>query len=238
MPGTLGDRRTWLRLVGSLSSGFRSVLYDPRGTGETPDPGVPFTPDELVDDLLAVMSAARVERAHLVGHSLGATVALLTAARHPSRVDRVVAVGPVLHPDAYVAAVLDHWEALARSDLPDEALHLGLALPAFGRDAFEDLVPAIVGDMTRRPTARETVLRYVGCDRLQDLRPFAGRIDAPVLVVAGAEDGLSGPAGAGAVAAAIAGARLELIPGCGHTPQVERPAELARLAVAFLRGRP
>jgi pimeloyl-ACP methyl ester carboxylesterase len=234
VPGTFSDRRAWLKLVGALSPHFRCLLFDPRGTGETPDPGTPFTPDELADDLLDAMDAAGMRRAHLVGHSLGAAVALLVAARHPARAVRAVAIGPSHHLDPYQEAVLDHWEALARSDLPDEALHRGLVLPAFGRSAFEHLVPAVVLDMGRRPLSRATVLRYVACDRSQDLRPVAGRVDAAVLVVAGAEDALTGPAHARALAGAIPGAALELVPGSGHTPQVERPAELARAVVRFL----
>jgi pimeloyl-ACP methyl ester carboxylesterase len=60
-------------------------------------------------------------------------------------------------------------------------------------------------------------------------------VDASLLVVAGAEDVLTGPAHASALAATVPGARLELIASCGHTPQVERPAELARVVVPFLR---
>jgi pimeloyl-ACP methyl ester carboxylesterase len=236
VPGTFSDRRTWQRLVGGLSPEFRCLLFDPRGTGATPDPGTPFTPDELVDDLLAVMDAAGLRRVHLLGHSLGAAVAARAAARHPARVHRAVLVGPAFGPDPYVGAVLDHWEALARSDLPDGTLHLGLVLPAFGRDAFERLVPAVLHDMGRRPVPRETILRYVACDRTQDLPSAVARLDASVLVVAGADDVLTGPAHARALAGAVPGARLELIPRCGHTPQVERPAELARLVVPFLRS--
>lgn len=238
VPGTFSDRRTWLKVVAALSRNVSCLLYDPRGTGDTPDPGIPFTPDELVDELLAVMDAAGFERAHLVGHSLGATVAIIAAARNPARIDRVVAAGPALQVDAYIAAVLDNWEALARSDLPDEALHLGLVLPAFGREAFERLVPAVVDELNRHPIARETILRYVDCDRAQDLRHFAGRVDAPVLVTAGEDDELTGPVHARAVAAAIPGASLELIAGCGHTPQIERPAAFARLVLSFFERRP
>src|SRR5262249_21640229 len=60
IPGTFSDRRTWLKIVAALARSFSCLLYDPRGTGDTPDPGTPFSPDELVDDLLAVMDAAGV----------------------------------------------------------------------------------------------------------------------------------------------------------------------------------
>ena len=236
VPGTFSDRRVWLQLVGALSPSFRCLLLDPRGTGETSDPGVPFTPDDLVDDVLRAMDAAGFQRAHLVGHSLGAVVATLAAARHPARTGRLVAIGPALHVDARIGAVLHHWEALARSDISDKGLHRGLVLMSFGRAAFDRVVPAVVHDMGRRPMPRETVLRLVACGRAQDLRAMAGRVDAPALVVAGDEDALTGPAHAHGLAAAVPGARAAVIEGSGHTPQLERPADLSRLVVSFLRA--
>jgi pimeloyl-ACP methyl ester carboxylesterase len=234
VPGTFSDRRTWLKVVGGLASRFRCLLFDPRGLGETPDPGVEFGPDDLVDDLVAVLDAAGVERPHLMGHSLGAHVCLLLASRFPQRAAKVVAVAPTLHMDPYLLWTVDCWAALARSDVSDHELHRALVAQAFGRGAYERLVPAVVADMDRRPIARATVLRYVGCDRRQDLRPHLGRVDADVLVVAGDEDALVGLGQPRALASGLPQARLAIIEGCGHSPQVERPAELARLAAGFL----
>ena len=235
VPGTFSDRRVWQRILGALQLRHRCLLFDPRGTGASPDPGTSFSPDDLAEDALAAMDAADVHRADLVGHSLGAAVALTVAARHPARVRRVAVIGPTLGIDPHLRLVLDHWEALARSDLDDRALALGLFLDAFGRAAFERLVPAIVTEWVRRPLPKKTVLRYVACDRAQDLASLLGRVDAPVLVVAGEEDGLPGPGQAAALADGLADAQLHLIPGCGHTPQVERPGEVARLLTDFFR---
>jgi pimeloyl-ACP methyl ester carboxylesterase len=68
-----------------------------------------------------------------------------------------------------------------------------------------------------------------------DLRGDLERIDAPTLVLVGAEDALTGTAQARSVAAAVPGARLEVVEGSGHSPQVERPAEFVRLVVPFLK---
>ncbi len=102
IPGTFADRRTWSRVVGRLSARFRCLLLDPRGTNETPDPGTPFTADDLADDVAAAMNAAKIEGAHLVGHSLGAAVAVILAARRPELVRRLVACSPAPAPDVYL----------------------------------------------------------------------------------------------------------------------------------------
>lgn len=180
------------------------------------------------------MDEAGVERGHLLGHSLGAHVALLIAARWPGRVRRVVAAAPTLWMDAYLLAVMDMWEAVLHSPMPDHEVNQAIVLLAFGRTTFDRLVPAVVREMDRHPIARETMLRYVACDREQDLRPLAGRIDAPVLVICGMEDALAGPGQARAVVGAVPGARLELLEGVGHSPQIEAPAAFNRLVAGFL----
>ena len=234
IPGTFSDRQAWLKQVGALSTRFRLLLLDPRGVGRSPDPGTPFTPDDLAQDIVELLDAEGRERVHLVGHSLGAAVALTVAARWPQRVRRVVAVAPALFVDAYLATVLDQWAALAASSLPDHDVHRAIVLDAFGRTTFDRLVPAVVREMDRHPIPRATMLRYIECDRAQDLRPLAGRIEAPVLVVAGSEDALPGPGQARLTAQAIPGARIEILDGVGHSPPLEAPPAFNRLVSAFL----
>lgn len=235
IPGTFADRRTWSKVVGRLSGRFRCLLLDPRGTNETPDPGTTFSADDLATDVEAAMDASGFERAHLVGHSLGASVAVTLAARRPDRVRRLVASAVSPAPDAYLSAVLDLWSALADSNLPAHAVHLGLVLNAFGRGAYENgTVRAIVDEMDRHPIARATIRRYIECDRRLDLSPVMRNVDASTLVIVGSQDALTGVEGARAVAASISGAKLEMIEDCGHAPHLETPMAFARIASAFL----
>jgi pimeloyl-ACP methyl ester carboxylesterase len=234
LPGTFSDRRVWRQVVGSLQRHHRCLLYDPRGTGHTPDPGTPFGVDDLADDVLRLLDEVGWSRADLVGHSLGAATAVTIAGRHPARVRRLALLDPPLGVDPYLATVFDHWEALARSDLDDRALARALVLDAFGRDAFARIVPAVVEHWVRNPIARETILRFVACDRTQDVAVLAPRVDAPTLIVAGAEDSLAGVTIAERLAALIPDTRVEVIRGSGHTPQVERPAAVVRLLAPFL----
>ncbi len=234
VPGTFSDRRTWLKLVGALSRRFRLLLLDPRGTGSTPDPGFDFSPDDLTGDLLETMDMAGVATCRLVGHSLGAQVALAAAARRPDQVSQVVAISPAFEIDPYLAVTLRLWMAMVDSDWPDQLVYSGLVLNAFGRRHVERLVPAVVQDLVRHPLSRDTIRRYIACDRRQDLRPLLERVSCPVLVVAGEEDTLTGVDQCRRLAAGLPGARLERLPACGHSPQVEAPAQLLRLLAGFL----
>ena len=235
IPGTFADRRTWSRVVDRLSFRFRCLLLDPRGTHETPDPGTPFTADDLAGDVVAAMDAAGVTRAHLVGHSLGASVAVILGARHPDRVRRLVACSPAAVTDAYREAILDLWTALAASKLPPHVVHLGLIINAFGRGAFENgTVRAIVDEMDRRPLNRATIQRYIECDRQLDLSPVMRNVDAATLVIVGSEDALTGAGQARTVAEGVPGARLEVLEGAGHGPHLETPMAFARLVTSFL----
>jgi pimeloyl-ACP methyl ester carboxylesterase len=235
VPGTFADRRTWSRAIGRLSARFRCLLFDPRATNETPDPGSPFTADDLAGDVASAMDAAGFERAHVVGHSLGASVAIILGARRPERVRRLVACSPSVAPDAYLNAVFDLWSALADSKLPDHAVNLGLVLNAFGRGAFENgTVRAIVDEMDRHPLSREAIKRYIECDRGLDLSPVMRNVDASSLVIVGSQDALTGVGQARAVAASVPGARLEVIEGAGHGPHLETPMTFARIVTSFL----
>jgi len=108
-------------------------------------------------------------------------------------------------------------------------------IPAFGRGAFENgTVRAVVDEMDRHPLERATIRRYIECDRRIDLAPVMKDVDAATLVVAGAEDALTGVAQARTVAAAVPGARLEIIESVGHAPHLEAPMTFARLVTTFL----
>ena len=182
------------------------------------------------------MEAAGVASAHLVGHSLGATVALLVAARHPARVRRVAVAGAATHADGYIQATLDLWDSLAGSDLPLQVLHQAVVLATFGRSSFDRIAPAVLKDLGRHPLDRSLIARYIACDREQDLRPHLGRVDAPLLSIAGAEDALCGVAGARAIAEMVPGAQVGVIAGAGHSVHMERGGDFARAVAAHLAG--
>jgi 3-oxoadipate enol-lactonase len=139
--GGLGDSRLWEPEARTLASRFRTIRYDLRLWGRSESPGVAFSP---VDDLIGVLDAIGVERAALVGLSLGGGLALDVAIAHPERVWAVahVAGGVTGMPaDPYTPEQTAEFDAaLARGDL-DRAMEIDFAVwaPLGINDEFREL---------------------------------------------------------------------------------------------------
>ena len=87
LSNSLGATRgMWEPQVPALAERFRVVTYDTRGHGESPAPPGPYTLDDLVDDLVALLDEVGAERAHVAGLSLGGMTAMRLAVREPARV--------------------------------------------------------------------------------------------------------------------------------------------------------
>ena len=89
----------WDPQVPGLAERYRVVTYDTRGHGESPAPAGPYTLDDLVDDLVALLDEVGAERAHVAGLSLGGMTAMRLAAREPQRVDRLALLCTSAKPD-------------------------------------------------------------------------------------------------------------------------------------------
>lgn len=214
-----------------LTPAFRLLRIDTRGHGASDAPAGDYSLDLLADDVLAVMDAAGVARASLVGVSLGGMIAMTLALKAPERVEALVlaCTSPAMD-----AASWDARIATVRSQ--GMAAVTDLALGRFFSDAFR----------AQRPDAVETVRAgllatrpegYSGCGaaiRDMDLLGRLPGIAAPTLVIGGRKD-LSTPFdGHGdRIAAAIPGARTALLD-AAHLPCLEAPSAFAGAVRGFL----
>jgi len=95
--GLTGNLAVWhLRIVPELTEHFRVLTYDLRGHGHSDTPPSGYAPDDMADDLLALLDALEIERPLIAGHSYGADIALYHALRHPERVREVIAIESAL----------------------------------------------------------------------------------------------------------------------------------------------
>jgi pimeloyl-ACP methyl ester carboxylesterase len=225
----------WDSTFDTLAKSFRAIRYDRRGFGRSETPKGPYSD---VDDLHAVFETLKVGRAVLVGCSNGSRLAVDYTLAHPDRVEALVLVGPVV-------SGLPYSEHFLRRGLVNFR-------PMFQEKSREKLIEAWVQDpylaASRNPEAqarlRELLAKNPGPltvnfpeSRPAD-HPAIGRlaeIHVPTLIVVGAADIPDVHAHAGALEAGIHGARRIVLPGAGHLAQLDKPEELGREILLFLR---
>lgn len=228
------DFRIWEKVAQRLAGHYRIVLYDKRGHGLSDAPAGPYTIDDHVDDLAALLDYFGIAGTAVVGLSVGGMIAQRLAARAPERVKALVLcstaarIGTVEGWAARIAAV----EADGIASIAD-AILVHWFTPSFRRDRSAEYAG------WRNMLARMPSGGYAAtCAALRDadLRADAGRIAAPVLCVAGDHDGSTPPDLVRGTADLIAGARFSVIEGAAHIPCVERPDMMAGLIEDHLRG--
>jgi pimeloyl-ACP methyl ester carboxylesterase len=194
----------------------------------------------LAEFLVGFLKAVNVPKASLVGNSMGAGVALYTAARFPGVVDRIVlADGGGFRRAAPGSPAAPTPEAMRRRQLQNSVTREETR--EFFRILFHDkslVTDQMVDDqfaMRLRSAFTITKMQEAGEKGLGALTEEQVRsVHAPTLVVWGRYDELADPAGADRLAATIPGARKVIIDNCGHMPQLERADEFNRLVREFL----
>ena len=233
----IADLRMWDDVTPSLAERFRVIRPDLRGFGETPLPDGPFV---YAADVVSLLDALDVGRAHMIGVSMGGHVALDVAIAHPERVERLVLVGSGIDGWQHDAGLIAAWEqetaAFERGDL-DEAAWISVRTwldgPARGDDAVDPSLRQRVFEMQRlaydheNPEATGGWLTPSRRDRLGDVR-------APTLVLVGELDQPDLGRIARVLADEIPGSRLEELPAVAHVPPMEDPAGFLRAVVPFL----
>ncbi len=233
----IADRSMWEPQVLAFSDRYTCITPDIRGFGDTPVGSVPFS---RRDDLAAVLGAVGAETATFVGCSIGAGFALDFAIERPERVDKLVLVGvtPAGFDHEPDPALVEWWKQV------DELIEAG-DLEAAGR-----LEARMWVDGPRRPEGsapdwlREKVVEWsLPINRVEDwgdstqLDPLAmerlGEVRSPTLVIVGLEDAEVVIEGCRATEEGIDGARLAVLDGTAHLPNLEVPEIFNAALVEF-----
>jgi 3-oxoadipate enol-lactonase len=223
LSNSLGATRgMWDPQVSPLAERYRVVTYDIRGHGDSPAPPGPYTLDDLVDDLVALLDEVGAQRAHVAGLSLGGMTAMRLAAREPDRVDRLALLCTSANPDPRV--FLDR-AAAARS---------GGTAPLAPTVVSRWLTPSYAAAHPELVARLEAMVAgsddegYAACCEVVaglDLREDLARITAPTLVVSGLEDPALPPEHQQLIADGIAGAQLVTVSPGAHLPNLEQPLQ-------------
>ena len=228
------DHTMWDAQMPLLTERYRVIRYDTRGHGRSEAPPAPYSFDNLIGDVVAVMDHHGATRASYMGLSLGGMTGLGLALKHPDRLEKLVccdaradnpepfvkswddriAVVDQKGTDGLVAGTIERWLTPGfRERHPDEEAKLAAQIRATSAEGYKGCAAAL------------KTLNY-----LKDL----GRLAVPTLYVVGAEDGGAPLPAMQAMADATPGGRLAIVPDAAHIANVDNPAGFADALRGFL----
>ncbi len=234
-----GNHLCWWKQVSALNGRFRCVTYDAMGFGlSVPSAQGGGTPRGPAEDLLRLMDHLEIDRAILVGHSMGGMPVSGVAQANPERVRALVMSDT---PFGFATPALSRWadEMIAKISNGFDVLdHLFAPGFAAREPEMHDLYMAIcrmkAGPPAMRPTGDDLYAPYV---RMRDA-PHGdySAFPIPSLFIVGDQDELTLPWMIEGTAAAIGGAQLRVIPGAGHSPFFEQTALYNDVLAEFLQS--
>jgi 4,5:9,10-diseco-3-hydroxy-5,9,17-trioxoandrosta-1(10),2-diene-4-oate hydrolase len=241
--GLGGDGSRWGPNIEPLARDFHVFALDQIGFGQSDKPLANYHTGMLAEFLVGFLKAVNVPKASLVGNSMGAGVALYTAAKFPDVVDRIVlADGGGFRPTGDRPAAPPTPEQLHRQQIQNSVTREETR--EFFRILFHDkslVTDKMVDDqlaMRLRSAFTITKVQESGAKGLGSLTEEQVRgVKAPTLIVWGKYDELANPAGADRLERTIPGSRKVIIDDCGHMPQLEKADEFNRIVRDFLTTR-
>lgn len=238
----IADRRQWDDQLPDFASSFAVTRYDHRGWGRSEAPAGPVA---FHEDLYALLSALGIERAHVLGISMGGTFAIDFALSHPQMVSSLILVDSWLSGFSVPAseaeqAIWAAFEAALAEEQFDRANELETDLKLIGIYRTPDMVDAQTRQRLRalhRPAFDRLAEREAMQPWLKPEPPSAerlGEISAPTLVVYGDLDVPAVPLIAAKLGSEIRNAEVVCMRGTAHVPNMEQPREFNRIVLDFL----
>jgi len=232
--GLGGNTTNWTPTIAPLAQKYRVLVPDQIGFGKSDKPMLNYRVGTLVDFLDGFYKQVGIQKASLVGNSLGGFAAAAYAIAHPEKVDKLILV------DAAGFSVTGGIDPKVRDGLnPSTRQQIRdlMGLVFYNKEQFtsDAVVDAF---LTSRVTAGDqyTIQRFIdSVSRSEDvLDGKLGAVKHPTLIIWGREDGLTPLALGQRFNKEISGSQLFIIEKCGHVPQLEKPAEFNAGLLKFL----
>jgi 3-oxoadipate enol-lactonase len=236
--GVFMNTASWAFQLPDLSRRYRVLTYDMRGQGQSEHPASDYSLELHGEDLVALMDALGLEKAHMVGTSYGGELNLVMGIRYPERCQSLTIVASVSHSDPLLVAIIERWRIAAK---------LGNG-PQFFRLIYADTYSEafLVGRPDLIPMAEQryalldlpAAVRLIESFQRFDVTRDLGKIQAPTCIASAELDVLKPRKYGEIMHKAIAGSELHVIPGAGHVVVLERAAEVNTIILGFLAKHP
>jgi non-heme chloroperoxidase len=224
---------SWSRVLPLIPPRYHVIAPDLRGHGDSDKPPSGYATRDFTDDVLALMDALRLERATVVGHSMGSFIAQQVALAAPDRIQRLVLVGSA--PSfGNMAGVDEFADAVYRLEDPvPEEFAREFQVSTIHHPIPAEFLDTAVATSLRLPAG---VWHRIMTGMLATPpAPELARIGIPMLILSGDRDAVFTRGARQALIAQLPQARSAVYPETGHAPHWERPDRFARDLAAFLR---
>jgi pimeloyl-ACP methyl ester carboxylesterase len=231
--GLGADTASWFLNVAALSAKYHVIVPDQIGFGKSDKPLLKYRVATYVDFLDKFMAELKIEKATLVGNSLGGWVAAWTAIKYPNRVEKIVLVDAAgLKPETVDLKLIYSLNFSTREEIR------ALSKLVFYDQSFVNNETFIEQSMRKRVLAGDgyTINSLIESIRRDEdfLDGQLAKIQKPTLIIWGKQDGLLKLADGERFNKEITGSQLVVFDQCGHVPQVEKAAEFNAAVLKFL----
>ena len=235
--GLGASKNAWNLQRIAMATRFRIISFDNRGAGRSDKPTEPFTLEQMADDALAVLDAAGIETAHVVGASMGGVISQIVAVKFPHRVRSLTLVCTACRNHPWRQELLQSWAKTAADkgmiEVGKEAAQWVMSPRSFRR-----LVPAFtwMGPLAAlRP--RHSFVSQIDAilNTREDLVDQLSTITAPTMVIVGNQDILTPRGDSEEIAERIPNAELVVISGAAHGLMMEHSSTFNRILIEFLQ---
>jgi 3-oxoadipate enol-lactonase len=239
IPYLAADNACYAFQVAAYSKQFTCISVDLRGTGESDKPGGVYTTEMFADDVVALMQAIGIQKAHIHGLSLGAATGMWLAAKYPDRVKSLSLHSAWPRSDAYLKTVARGWGVMAEAmnNMPEMVIQ-GIFPWCFTPELYAqkpEYIQALSDFVRSRPRQPvDAFIRQIDAVIGHDAQAQLGKIRAPTQITFGRHDQVTSTRFADPLKSGIKDSEIYIFEDCSHAPLYENVPAFNDKTLAFL----
>lgn len=236
--GCNGDHQSvWPHpVVDALAKHFQVIQFDNRGVGQSDQPDIPYSIEMMADDVAGLMQALQLEKAHLIGYSMGGQIAAKFAEKYPEKINKMIACVSYANVNTHVRLFAETRIELHELNLAESVIRK-VGLPWIYSNQFLEKNFASLVQLREEPQPKSLVgfkRQFAAQCAFKSEAECFRNIKAPTLFIAGDEDWICPPADVKKFADLIPDSQMVIFSEAGHLLSLEYPNKFAQVICDFL----